>query len=57
MRRAVVSLPAENRLAAIFMTSSTGGSVPSGNVACAISVMTSSRGYATAVLDVAVNWS
>ena len=53
MRRAVVSLPAENRLAAIRMTSSTGGSVPSGKVACAISVMTSSRGLRAAVLDVA----
>ena len=42
----VVSLPAEKRLAAIRMTSSTGGNVPSGNVACAISVITSSRGFA-----------
>ena len=53
MSRAVVSPPAENRLAAIFATSSTGGSVPSGKVACAISVMMSSRGLRAAVLDVA----
>ena len=53
MSRAVVSPPAENRLAAILMTSSTGGSVPSGNVAWAISVMMSSRGVAPTVLDVA----
>ena len=46
MRRAVVSLPAENRLAAIRMTSSTGGNVPSGKVACAISVITSCWGLA-----------
>jgi hypothetical protein len=45
MSRAVVSPPAAKRFAAIFITSSTGGSVPSGNVANAISVMMSSRGF------------
>ena len=44
MSRAVVSLPAVNRLAAMRMTSSTGGSEPSANRAWAISVMMSSRG-------------
>ena len=44
--RAVVSWPAANRLEAIFMTSSTGGSDPSGNVAVASPVITSSRGAA-----------
>ncbi len=44
--RAVVSLPAENRLAAMRMTSSTGGNVPSGKVAWAISVITSCCGCA-----------
>ena len=42
--RAVVSWPAAKRLAAMRMTSSTGGSVPSGKVAVARPVMTSCWG-------------
>jgi hypothetical protein len=43
-RRAVVSWPAANRLPAISATSWTSGIVPSGNVAVAKPVITSSRG-------------
>ena len=43
-RRAVVSPPAENRFEAISMMSWTSGSEPSGKVACASFVITSSRG-------------
>ena len=50
--RAVVSPPAENRLAAISVTSCTSGSDPSGKVAVARPVITSSRGCAPALLDV-----
>ena len=51
--RAVVSWPAANRLEAIFITSSTGGREPSGKVAVASPVITSSRGSTPPVLDVA----
>ena len=50
--RTVVSCPAAKRLAATRTTSMTSGVEPSGNVAVASPVRTSSRGFAPAVLDV-----
>ena len=56
--RAVVSPPAENRLAAIRITSSTSGNVPSGNVAVARPVMTSSAQVRVRRSSMyAVNWA
>ena len=48
----MVSWPAAKRLAATRATSMASGIVPSGNVAVAMPVITSSRGVAPAVLDV-----